>query len=172
MGRMKREQDTRELDEIGSEAVATDRRKFLRKSLGAVPIVLTVGNRPGWGGHSVHGTLWSSGGTDWRHRGGGWWRDKAPHVGDYRKPQEGGGYDGEPSTLPEWEWQNSRVEWRKWRPGDDEARDSDSRSPNWQWQKWRPGTEETQKWRENEREAPKPQDIPVAPIDETIRPKD
>jgi hypothetical protein len=167
----------KEKPEIGSEALETDRRRFLRKSLGAAPVVLTLGNKHGWGGKSVHGTLWSSGGTRW-NRGGRGWRDrgwdKPPRFGRHGEPPKGG-QEAEPPRGSDSEWKSSRISWRKWRPDEDETRNSESRSPQWEWRKWRPGDETQEsdwRWGQDASQAPVTRDVPVSPIDETIRPKD
>ena len=145
------------------KAATTGRREFLGKSFSAVPIVLTLGNRRGWGGKSVHGTLWSSGGTDWKHRGRRWWRGRGWGEGDPPRFKDREGQprrrtkeeeETSPSQRRDWEWQKSRDEWRKWRPEEVE-----NEKPDWEW-----GTSET--------EAPKAKDVPVSPIEETIRKKE
>lgn len=148
---MEREQKPRELDELGSEALPSDRRKFLGKSLGAIPLVLTLGNRGGGGGTSVHGTIWSSGGTDWKHRGRRWW-----NGGDWDRPAplKYRTYEGDNAETParsDWEWQSPQEDWRKWRPAGDETQ-----KPDWQW--GRDGIQDAT-----------PRDVPAAPIEETIR---
>jgi hypothetical protein len=107
------DREKRDAEKSGSEAPVSDRREFLAKSLGAAPIVLTVGKGHGWGGKSGHGTLWSSSGTDWKHRGRKWWRGK-----DWDKWGDGPDHD----SHPDWEWQSSGSDWRKWRPDEDEGR--------------------------------------------------
>jgi hypothetical protein len=138
--------------------MATDRRRFLQKSLGAAPIVLTVINRRGFGGNSVHGTLWSSGGTDWKHRRK-WWRgedwdkwDEAPRFRTHESEQ--GGREGESPAQTDWDWRSPGEDWRKWRPEGDEIQKSD-----WQWRL------------EQSRDAA-PRDVPAAPIEETTRAKE
>jgi hypothetical protein len=144
-------------------ATTTGRREFLGKSFGAVPIVLTLGNRRGWSGKSVHGTLWSSAGTDWKHRGGRWWRGRGWDRENPPRFKNGEGvprrskHDEEsppPSNRPDWDWQSSRDEWRKWRPEEVE-----NEKPDWNWDR-------------NETEAPVAKDVPVSPIEETIRKKE
>lgn len=99
----------------------TGRRKFIRDSLGAAPIVLTIGNRSGWGGGSVHGTLWSSAGTNWRHKGGRWWG-------------KGDGKDWEEPKPPHWS-DGDYAGRQKERPRYDEPRDDhkDARQGGWDW---------------------------------------
>jgi hypothetical protein len=95
------------------------RRKFIRESLGAAPIVLTIGNRSGWGGGSMHGTLWSSAGTNWRHKGGRWWG-----KGDWK--------DWDEPKPPHWSDKDNR---RKYQPRDDGPKDvrKDARHGEWDW---------------------------------------
>lgn len=150
--------------EAESESLIANRREFLGKSLGAVPVVLTVGNRHGWGGNSVHGTLWSSTGTDWKHRGGRWWRGggwdepKPPHLS-----RDGAPHEQAPQQVPpraDWDWQSAREEWQE---------------PQEDWRKWRPETTEPHvagwDWKSKEQEAAPARDIPVHPIEETLRDK-
>lgn len=155
---MEREQETRDEDRAESKPLETDRRQFLHKSLGAAPIVLTVINGRGWGGTSVHGTIWSSGGTDWKHRGRRWWKGR-----DWDKPApltfrtyDGSSERGNTETpaRSDWDWQAPREDWRKWRPDGDETQ-----RPDWQW-----GLDGSQD--------ATPRDVSAAPIEETIRPKE
>ena len=155
---MEREQKTRDDERAESKPMETDRRQFLHKSLGAAPIVLTMINGRGWGGNSVHGTIWSSGGTDWTHRGRRWW-----NGGDWDKPAppkfrtyEGSSERGNAETPAnsDWDWQSPRQDWRKWRPDGDETQ-----KPHWHWGR-------------GEREASAGRDVPVAPIEETIPAKE
>jgi hypothetical protein len=136
-----------------------DRRKFLSKSLGAFPIVWTLGNRSGWKGTSMHGTLWSSTGTDWRHRRRRWrpeW-DKPSPPPPWKSGRTERSEDEERAREPVrpprsgWDWQAPEDEWRKWRPGaDDEAAES-----SWQWSE-RGGKSNVE---------------PATPIEDTIRRK-
>lgn len=124
---MKQERGKTESSE--SKPPATDRRAFLGKSLGAVPIVLTVSGGSSLGGGSVHGTLWSSVGTRWRHRGrwwrgGGWDREEPPPFENFEDPPR----RGENEARPDWDWQAPREDWRKWRPDV-----SSAAKPGWQW---------------------------------------
>jgi hypothetical protein len=160
--------------EAESGSPGTNRREFLGKSLGAVPVVLTVGNRHGWGGNSIHGTLWSSTGTDWKHRGGRWWhgrgwdKPKPPHFSTQHGNPPGPGTRPDSTPPPgyenphgsqeqrarsEWNWQTPREDWRKWRPEKAEPQVS-----GWD-------------WKSDKSEATPAQEIPVHPIDETIRDK-
>ncbi len=95
------------------------RRQFLKNSLGAAPIVLTIGNRSGWGGGSTHGTLWSSAGTNWRHRGGRWWRKgdwkdwdgpKPPHWSDHDDRPKHEAQDGKDSRQRDWDWDDDHKD--------------------------------------------------------------
>jgi hypothetical protein len=147
-----------------SASSGTNRRVFLGKSLGAVPIILTVGGRHGGGGASTHGTLWSSTGTDWKHRGGRWWKGggwdkpKPPHFDTHGKPSEHGGEHVPPRADWDWqtphdEWQEPREDWRKWRPQENQPPASD-------WD-----------WKSDKGNGTPAQDIPVHRLDETVRDK-
>ena len=122
---MEQEKKTRDVDPTGSEALETDRRKFLGKSFGLVPLVITLGKGHGGGGNSIHGTIWASNGTDWKHRGRKWWRGK--DWDEYPRFRTDGNQDGY-EARPDWDWQSPREEWRKWRPSAD-----DDRKPDWKW---------------------------------------
>lgn len=130
-----------------SEAASTDgpgRRKFIKDSLGAAPVVLTIGNRSGWGGGSMHGTLWSSAGTNWRHRGGRWWRKgdwkewedpKPPHWSDHDgrreyEPRGDGRKDDEKTARRrDWDWGEDHQNSRELRSSDS-YHDAES---DWKW---------------------------------------
>ena len=136
----------------------SDRREFIRQSLGVAPLMLTLGGRGHGGGASINGTLWSSLGTTWKHKGD-WWRFKrggwrwTKHSGDHWRGRD------EPATR-EWKEQD-------WRPDDkvatkpkdwewDQAEDrrqrelrAESKRRDWDWERRseRPTAERSYDWR-------------------------
>ena len=128
----------------GQTPETSDRRDFIRQSLGVAPLMLTLGGRGNGAGASMHGTLWSSLGTMWKHKGD-WWRFKtdrwrwSKHSGDPLRERD------RPATR-EWEehdWRpNDKVvtkpkdwEWDKAEDRRQRELDADSKRRDWDWKR-------------------------------------
>ena len=140
----------------------TDRRKFLGKSFGAVPLIMTTGSSYGGGGGKK--SLWISGGKKkdgWGSGGGGGKKSGKSWQGkDWDKwdepPRSGSSHDFSKSDQKyagssknaDWDFESPSKEWRTWRPEVNE-----SQKPDWQWNQ-------------------DARDVPVTHIEKTIRPKE
>ena len=101
---------------------ASDRREFIRQSLGVAPLMLTLGGRSDPAGVSMHGTLWSSLGTMWKHKGN-WWRFKTDR---WRWTKSSGEHWRERDAPAPREWKKD-----DWRPDDKVV----TEPRNWEWGK-------------------------------------
>lgn len=107
----------------------TGRREFMRQSLGVAPLMLTLTGRGKDGGHSIHGTLWSSLGTRWRHKGDWWkfksdrWRWTRRSADSYRKRKDHKSsskrkdlrrtHDIESEKNRDWNWSKDENQWQR-----------------------------------------------------------
>lgn len=119
-----------------------DRREFIRQSLGVAPLMLTLGGRSHGGGTSMHGTLWSSLGTKWKHKSkwfdfkkrrwhwskksGAKYRDRDKH--DKRDGKDDDWRKADHKTVParkDWDWDKPDDRKRRKIEADSKHRDDD-----------------------------------------------
>ena len=134
---------------------ASDRREFIRQSLGVAPLMLTLGGRGNGGGASMHGTLWSSLGTTWKNKGD-WWRFK---TGRWRWTKNSGEHWRERDEPATTEWKDDdkvvteRKDWEWDKPGDVRQRELGAETKrkdlDWDRRSEKSRTERNYDWRQD-----------------------
>ena len=139
--------------------VASDRREFIRQSLGVAPLMLTLGRRGPNGEFSMHGTLWSSLDPNRKHNGDWWrfnrkrwrwtknsgdnWRDRGEHAPPEWK--EAHPADEIVTKPKDWDWDKSEDRWQR------ELDAKSKRNPaNWRREPEPPTTDRSYDWRDDD----------------------